>query len=56
MRLDWLRGCLASSSWAQQVEVKMRMTYIIRGINRWERALETIHFLTANIGLVEVSA
>jgi hypothetical protein len=32
------------------------MAYIIRGINRWEGALEAIHFLTANIGLAVVSA
>jgi hypothetical protein len=34
----------------------MRLSYIIRGINRREGALEAAHFLPANIGLVEVSA
>jgi hypothetical protein len=34
----------------------MRTAYIIRGINRRERALETIHFLAANVGLAVVSA
>jgi hypothetical protein len=33
----------------------MRLSYIIRGINRREGALEAAHFLPANIGLVEVS-
>jgi hypothetical protein len=32
------------------------MAYIVRGIDRGERALETIHFLAANVGLAVVSA
>jgi hypothetical protein len=37
------------------VEGEMRLSYIIRCVNRREGALEAVHCLAANIGLVEVS-